>query len=203
MKEALKTAARGAAFVAALPWIVSFVVRAPLLGRDRAIEGSTQALAWLPGLLGQYVRRAFLRVALDACGPNAVIEYGVLVSQAGTRIDDFAYIGPRCHIGLAHIGRDALIAAGVHIPSGGATHGTADVTRSIREQEGHRTMVHVGEGAWIGSAAVLMADVGRHSIVGAGAVVTKPLEPFSVAVGVPARVIRMRAGSADPSASRA
>jgi acetyltransferase-like isoleucine patch superfamily enzyme len=63
----------------------------------------------------------------------------------------------------------------------------------MREQEGARALVHVGEGAWIGSAAVVMADVGSHSIVGAGAVVTRPLPDFVVAAGVPARVIRSRA----------
>ena len=36
------------------------------------------------------------------------------------------------------------------------------------------TLVRIGAGAWIGSAAVVMADVGANSIVGAGSVVTKP-----------------------------
>jgi acetyltransferase-like isoleucine patch superfamily enzyme len=52
--------------------------------------------------------------------------------------------------------------------------------------------VRIGEGAWIGSAAVVMADVGRHSVVGAGSVVTKPIPDGVVAAGVPARVIRQR-----------
>jgi acetyltransferase-like isoleucine patch superfamily enzyme len=37
-----------------------------------------------------------------------------------------------------------------------------------------------------------MADVGRHSVVGAGSVVTKPIPDGVVAAGVPARVIRQR-----------
>jgi acetyltransferase-like isoleucine patch superfamily enzyme len=37
-----------------------------------------------------------------------------------------------------------------------------------------------------------MADVGRDTIVGAGAVVTKPLPDEVIAAGVPARVIRSR-----------
>ncbi len=53
-------------------------------------------------------------------------------------------------------------------------------------------MVRVGEGTWVGNGVVLMADVGRHAIVAAGAVVTKPLPDFCIAAGVPARVIRMR-----------
>ena len=37
-----------------------------------------------------------------------------------------------------------------------------------------------------------MADVGRDTIVGAGAVVTKPLPDRVIAAGVPARVLRGR-----------
>jgi virginiamycin A acetyltransferase len=52
--------------------------------------------------------------------------------------------------------------------------------------------VTIGRGAWIGSCAVVMADVGRDSIIGAGAVVTKPIVEKVIAVGVPAKVIRVR-----------
>jgi acetyltransferase-like isoleucine patch superfamily enzyme len=67
-----------------------------------------------------------------------------------------------------------------------------DADRPIREQPGTRTLVRIGEGAWVGSAAIVMADVGRHAIVGAGAVVTNPIPDYAVAVGVPARVVRDR-----------
>jgi acetyltransferase-like isoleucine patch superfamily enzyme len=40
-----------------------------------------------------------------------------------------------------------------------------------------------------------MADVGRDAVVAAGAVVTKPIPPAVVAVGVPAKVIRTRDGA--------
>jgi acetyltransferase-like isoleucine patch superfamily enzyme len=86
-----------------------------------------------------------------------------------------------------------LIGSAVHVPSGRHTHGTADRSTPIREQEGERTLVRIGEGAWIGSAAIVMADVGRHSVVGAGSVVTKPIPDGVVAAGAPARIIRQRA----------
>ena len=109
-----------------------------------------------------------------------------------TRIDENAYIGPRCHLGRVHIERNALLAAGVHVPSGRRTHGTGEVSVPIRDQPGSRTLVRIGAGAWIGSAAVVMADVGRDSIVGAGAVVTRPIPDRVIAAGVPARVVRSR-----------
>jgi acetyltransferase-like isoleucine patch superfamily enzyme len=71
-------------------------------------------------------------------------------------------------------------------------HGTLDSDRPIRDQPGTPTPVRIGEGTWIGSAAVVLADVGRHTVVGAAAVVTRPLEDYVVAAGVPARVVRRR-----------
>ena len=188
-----KTLARAAATGAVLPALTSYRLRACVLGRDRALEGSTQVLALVPGLPGQYLRRAFLQHTIEYCDPSAVIEFGTILSSTATRIECDAYIGPRCHLGSTTIGAGALVAAGVHIPSGGHIHGVDDPTRPIREQRGTRLRVCIGPGAWIGSAAVVMADVGAHTVVGAGAVVTRPLPPYAVAAGVPARVVRQRA----------
>jgi acetyltransferase-like isoleucine patch superfamily enzyme len=133
--------------------------------------------------------------AIAGCHPSATVEFGVLFSKAGARLDENAYVGPRCHLGLVHIEKDALLAAGVHVPSGGMIHGYDDLDVPIREQPGRLQLVRIGEGAWIGSAAVVMASVGRGSIVGAGAVVVKPIPDMVIAGGVPARVIRSRADS--------
>jgi acetyltransferase-like isoleucine patch superfamily enzyme len=193
MRELAKTCGRAVAFCAILPNLLSFRLRARLMGADRALEGSTQLLALVPGLAGQYVRRAFLsRVLKGGCHWTATIEFGTLFSQCGATIEENAYVGPRCHLGWVHIERNALVAAGVHIPSGGQTHGTADLDTPIRDQPHQRRLVRVGSGAWIGSAAVVMADVGADAIVAAGAVVTRPVPDRAIVGGVPARVIRLR-----------
>ena len=124
-----KTLARAAATGAVLPALTSYRLRACVLGRDRALEGSTQVLALVPGLPGQYLRRAFLQHAIEYCDPSAVIEFGTILSSTATRIECDAYIGPRCHLGSTTIGAGALVAAGVHIPSGGHIHGVDDPTR--------------------------------------------------------------------------
>jgi acetyltransferase-like isoleucine patch superfamily enzyme len=192
MRDALKSLARGLATVAALPLVASFVVRSAFMGRDRALEGSTQALSLVPGLVGQYLRRAFLARVLDGgCASSATIEFGTLFSRAGARIDEHVYVGPRCHLGLVHLEADVLVAAGVHIPSGAHTHGT-ETSVPIRDQPGTRRLVRIGGGSWIGSNAVILADVGRHTIVGAGAVVTQPIPDGVIAAGVPAKVVRQR-----------
>jgi acetyltransferase-like isoleucine patch superfamily enzyme len=85
-----------------------------------------------------------------------------------------------------------LIAPCVHIPSGGRTHGSGDLDTPLRDQVGERKRIRIGFNSWIGSAAVVMADVGSQTIVGAGAVVTDPIPDRVIAAGVPARVIRSR-----------
>ena len=193
MRELLKRVAFAAATVVVTPLLLSFFVRAHVLGRDRALEASTQVLGLFPGLLGHYVRRAFLARTLASCHWTATVEFGTLFSSADARLDEHVYVGPRCHLGLVHLQRNVLVGAAVHIPSGSRTHGVDDLTRPIREQERIKALVTVGAGAWIGSAAVVMADVGHDSVVGAGSVVTRPVPPLVVAAGNPARVIRERA----------
>jgi acetyltransferase-like isoleucine patch superfamily enzyme len=192
VRDTLKAIARGLATVAVTPALVSYALRRPMLGRDRALEGSSQALALVPGLIGDYLRRAFLSRVLARCAGSATVQFGTLFSQAGAQIDERVYVGPRCHLGLVHLERDVLLAAGVHVPSGGATHGIDDPDTPIRDQPGLRELVRIGEGSWVGSGAIVMADVGRHCVIGAGSVVTRPIPEYSIAAGVPATVIRNR-----------
>jgi virginiamycin A acetyltransferase len=192
MREWVKSAARGVATLAILPQLVSFKVRAAVIGDNRALVGSSQMLSLVPGLLGQYVRRAFFaRVLRGGCASSAAIEFGTLFSQVGARIDDNVYIGPRCHLGHVHLERGVLLGAGVHVPSGPHTHGM-DPAAPIHDQPGSLRVVRIGAGSWIGSNAVVLADVGRNTIVGAGAVVTHPLPDHVIATGVPARVVKRR-----------
>lgn len=194
-RDVVKRAARGAAFVAVSPLLLSFVVRRRLLGADRALQSSSQTLSLVPGLAGQYLRRAFLSIALEGCASTAVVEFGTTFSQHAARLDEHVYVGPNCTLGRVHLERDVLVASGVHIPSGAHSHGTSDTVVPIREQADGRRLVRVGAGSWIGARAVILADVGRNCVVGAGAVVTTAVPDDSVAVGVPARVVRSRARS--------
>ena len=56
--------------------------------------------------------------------------------------------------------------------------------------------MRIGAGTWIGSGAIVMADVGPDTVIAAGAVVTTPIPGRVIAGGVPARVIRNRADGA-------
>lgn len=195
MRDTLKRFAFGLALIAVLPAWLSFQVRRLVLGDDRAMHGSSQALSLLPGLAGQYLRRAFFWLVLDECSPSVTIEFGTVMSRVHARMEANVYVGPHCHLGEVHLERDVLLAAGVHVPSGPNTHGIADRTRPIREQTGTLRTVRIGAGTWVGSAAVVMADVGADSVIAAGAVVTEPIPSGVIAGGVPARILKHRDSS--------
>jgi acetyltransferase-like isoleucine patch superfamily enzyme len=203
LKRAAKAAARGAALVIVFPVLLSFWIKAAFFNRNLALESRSQLLSLWPGLTGQYLRRAFLQRVLARCHSSVLVEFGSFFSQTGAMLDENVYIGPRCGLGLVHLEKDVLLAANVQIPSGGATHYFDDPDKPIREQGGERRLVTIGAGAWIGTGAIVMADVGKGTIVAAGAVVTKPLPENVIAGGVPARVIRPRFAPTLPAADHA
>src|SRR5260221_14197909 len=90
-KAAAKAVVHGLATVAVLPWLLCYWLGAALLGKDRALEGMTQAIAPFPGLTGVYLRRAFLCRVLARCDRSAEVCYGTLLSQADAGIDANVY----------------------------------------------------------------------------------------------------------------
>lgn len=93
-------------------------------------------------------------------------------------------------IGPVTIGNNVIIAQNVIMA--GMNHGYEDPHIPPRFQPCTTDKIVVEDDVWIGANVVLTAGVtiGKHSVVAAGAVVTKSIPPFSVAVGNPARVIK-------------
>lgn len=121
-------------------------------------------------------------------------------------------IGARCVVGArttitAHssveIGDDVWFGQDVYVSD--ANHGYRDPDTPIGLQFGEHAPVTVGSGSWIGHGAVILpgTHIGRNVVIGAGSVVRGDIEDHSVAVGVPARVVRrLEAGRGWVSTSR-
>ena len=129
---------------------------------------------------------------MNHCHTECVIGFATLFSQIDTEIHKGVYIGPQCNIGLCSIGEDTLVASGVHIISGSNQHLFSDVNTPIQQQGGTYTKVSIGKDCWIGNGVMVFANIGDHSVIGAGSVVTMDIPAYSVAVGNPARVLRSR-----------
>jgi acetyltransferase-like isoleucine patch superfamily enzyme len=107
-------------------------------------------------------------------------------------------VGLYCCLGDVTLEDDVLLGSHVSVMNGGSQHGIERLDVPIREQQGTWPRVTIGRDSWIGDRAVVLADVGRHCVIGAGSVVTRPLPDFAIAVGVPAKVVRYRNGQPSP-----
>jgi acetyltransferase-like isoleucine patch superfamily enzyme len=117
--------------------------------------------------------------------------------------DRVVTIGDRCLIGrgstvVGHqsieIGDDVWTGHNVHITD--MNHGYDDVERPISVQNQPESPVSIGDGSWLGHGTIVLpgAHIGRHVVIGANSVVTGKIPDCSVAVGAPARVIRVHDG---------
>jgi acetyltransferase-like isoleucine patch superfamily enzyme len=116
----------------------------------------------------------------------------VIFSHPTARVGRAVYVGPYCCLGDVTLEDDVLLGSHVSVANGSSQHGTERLDVPIREQPGSWPRVTVGRNSWVGERAVVLADVGRHCVIGAGAVVTSAVPDYAVAVGVPAKVIRFR-----------
>ena len=149
-----------------------------------------QACATVPGILGDYLRIAFYKLTLEECSLTSRVSFGSFFAHPEVKLGAHVYIGSYCIIGRSVIGERTQIASGVQILSGSRQHMRNEAGEISGAEEGEFTTVTLGANCWIGAAAVVMADVGRGTTVGAGSVVTRPIPDHSVAVGSPAQVIR-------------
>jgi acetyltransferase-like isoleucine patch superfamily enzyme len=93
-------------------------------------------------------------------------------------------------IGPVTIGSHVNLAQGITITA--LNHNFGDKSQRIDDQGVSTDPVIVGDDIWIGANAVILpgVSIGHHSVVAAGAVVTKDVPPHSLVAGVPAKIIK-------------
>lgn len=192
MRRVVKRVMLAAFRALVLPLVAWYRLASLVVGQAAAFQGMSQMLSLAPGLFGNYLRLGFYRYTLRACSASACISFGTIFSDPRAEIGEHVYIGAFCDIGWARIGDDTLLGSGVHVTSGRRQHRFDDLSRPIRLQGGEFTCVRIGADCWIGNGAIVMADVGDHSVVGAGAVVAGAVQECSVVVGSTARLVATR-----------
>ena len=125
--------------------------------------------------IGEYVR-------LDSAGGKIILGENVA-------------IGPNCYIyayGIIDIGNNCLIADNTKIFASNHIYKNPD--QLIGAQGVDHKGVKLEDDVWIGSSCVILdgVKIGKGAIVGAGSVVTKDVEPFTLVAGSPARFIKSR-----------
>jgi acetyltransferase-like isoleucine patch superfamily enzyme len=157
--------------------------------------------------------RAFLRenVQLSCCEPGgqitldywARIDRGVDIRAHGGRIrvGSQSYLGPYCCLagpGDIIIGSNCMIASQSSLYAN--NHKFSDLETPIADQGVTAEGIVIEDDCWLGTGVRVLDGVriGRGSVIGAGAVVTKDIPPLSIAVGVPAKVIGQRDRNKEP-----
>ena len=126
-------------------------------------------------------------------GDYSVVESFACINNAvgDVIIGDHTRIGlHNTIIGPVTIGSHVNLAQGITITA--LNHNFSDAEKRIDEQGVNTTPVVIEDDIWIGANAVILPGVtiGQHSVVAAGAIVTKDVPPHSLVAGVPAKVIK-------------
>lgn len=161
----------------------------------------------MPGWrIGYWWRKKLVKRIFKRCGDNVLIKHGAYFGS-GKDVE----LGHRSQIGhnarIDHdviIGDDVLMGPDVVMMSN--SHAFDDTTRPINLQGAtERRPVVIGNDVWIGTRTVILPGVhiGDGAVIGAGSVVTTSIPAYSIAVGVPARVKRMRGAQSSAMSPRA
>jgi len=192
LRNLLKRLANSLFFILALPIYLIYQIESLIIGQEKAFRGVSQFVSLFPGLLGMYWRRAFYVLALKHCSWDCDIGFGVLFSHSSAEIGKHVYIGSRSTLGDIVLGDYATLGSNVDIMNGGKQHYINDLNTPLQEQGGEYPKVFIGNDTWIGNSCVVMASIGKKSVIGAGSVVVHDIGDFEIAVGNPAQCIKKR-----------
>jgi acetyltransferase-like isoleucine patch superfamily enzyme len=195
-----------------LPGVLGFGVRAvlypllfkscgkrPAIGRGGLIRIPQQITLGSGVLLDEYV-------TLDVRGDEAAIDihdrvsigrfstiaakYGSITLHAGSNIGSYCRVATNSKV---IVGESALIGAYCYVGPGNHTEGDLDEPLISRPME-IKGGVDIGAHAWLGTRVTVLdgVTIGRNAIIGAHSLVTEDVPDWGVAVGAPARVIKIR-----------
>jgi acetyltransferase-like isoleucine patch superfamily enzyme len=137
-------------------------------------------------VLGNNVKIGAYSVLVGA--PVSNLGEGIRIG-ANSAVEAYSFIGAS---GFISIGEDVIM--GQHIGFHPENHNFDRTDAIIQAQGTTRQGITIEDNVWVGSNATFLdgAHVGQGSVIGAGALVRGTIPPYSIAVGVPARVIRTR-----------
>lgn len=133
-------------------------------------------------------------------GEHSNFGYGATMNPQNIYMDDYSriqnhlnfisYKGKLIVKKYAAVGAGCTIIPGDHVPTVGVPQYLSGKLH-INDVDGE---IVIGEDSWVGAGAILLSHccIGRGAVVAAGAVVSKPVPPYAVVAGVPAKIIATR-----------
>jgi len=140
--------------------------------------------------------RAFLvkRILKSKCGTNLEIEGRVLLGKFDDiTIGNNVQINENSRLRNVKIGDDVMIAPSVYILHSGHNFESKEISMRFQGDRLYPETI-IEDDVWIGACSIINAGkkIGKGSIVAAGSVVTKDIEPYTIVGGNPAMIIRKR-----------
>lgn len=146
------------------------------------------------GKLFSGLRVFFAKGFLKFIGSNVTLEGNVFLGDGrDIEIGNNSHINEECWIRNCKIGNNVMIAPYVMILNYG--HNIDDVNiPMIQQGVKYYPQTVIEDDVWIGSRAIILPGIkiGTGVVIGAGSVVTKDVETYSVVAGNPANLIRSR-----------
>jgi acetyltransferase-like isoleucine patch superfamily enzyme len=174
-----------------------------------------------------FMRRVLLRALCRSAGHDLQVGVGIVLKHPETmefgdcvfigsqvmiqgrfdgecKIGNHVWIGPQAYFDARQLVLEDYVGWGPGAKVLGSSHTGNPIEQPIITTGLVIKPVIVETGADVGMNASILPGVriGAHAIVGAGAVVTHDVPPYSIAAGVPARVLRSRLGSQNPLTKR-
>nr|WP_270641866.1 acyltransferase [Paeniclostridium sordellii] len=148
-------------------------------------------------LLGNKLRTLICRKLFGKTSGNFTVKKGAVFGEGNNiEIGTNSEIGANSRFmisGILKIGNDVIMAPDVFIVD--SNHKFDSRSISIKDQGSYNAKnIIIEDDVWIGARAIILPGVkiGKGSIVGAGSVVTKNIEPYSIVGGNPAKTIKNR-----------
>lgn len=151
--------------------------------------------------IDKYCRLGASKATIELGNNNRLFQRAVLNTYVSSAVKGEGIVtGSQCVIGVnavlgagnggLYIGNNVLIGPNVVIATGGHDYNRVDLTAIEQSYKG--SPISIGDNVWIGSSAVVLGGVtiGEHSVIAAGTVVTKDVEPYTVFGGEAGRTIR-------------
>lgn len=189
--------------VASLRWVVRHRAYTPwylarywrfFVFRLRNRHVVTRGLVFIDRGVEIYARRGYGRLVLGRwihLGVNTALRCHEGTLTVGDKCVLGRGVSVNCYLDI-EIGASTLFADDIYVSD--FDHKFADLTMPIKDQGIAKSRVRIEPDVWIGTKVTVARGVviGEGAVVGANAVVTHDLPPYSVSVGVPARVIKDR-----------